>query len=75
MLTLSIITPGTPEKSYEVTKVFLPGVEGSFEVLRGHAPMIAALGKGRVRWDDGEFRIASGVVHVKDNMVRVIAEE
>lgn len=75
MLKLSIITPGTAEKTFEATKVFLPGLVGSFEVLKGHAPLIAALGEGIVRWDGGEFNISSGVVEVRDNVVKVIAEE
>lgn len=75
MMTLSIITPRSAEKTFEVTEVFLPGVAGNFEVLRGHAPLIAALGEGKVRWNGGEYHISSGVVQVENNLVKVIAEE
>lgn len=71
---LRIITPGMQERTFEATKVFFPGIDGSFEVLSGHAPLIAALGKGQVRWDDGSQEIASGFVEVRDNVVKVVAE-
>ncbi len=71
---LRIITPGTRERTFEVTKVFFPGVDGSFEVLAGHAPLIAALGEGLVRWDGGSEKIRSGFVEVRDNVVKLVAE-
>lgn len=71
---LRIITPKAPETTAEVTRVFLPGVCGNFEVLRGHAPLLAALGEGLVRWDDGQVRISSGFAEVKDDVIKVTAE-
>lgn len=59
----------------EAAKVFLPGVCGSFEVLRGHAPMVAALGAGEVRWDGGSVHISSGFVEVGNDVVKVVAEQ
>lgn len=71
---LRIITPGMQEKTFEVSKVFFPGLDGSFEVLSGHAPLIAALGKGQVRWDDGSQEISSGFVEVRDNVIKLVVE-
>lgn len=39
----------TPEKTLfkgEVESVTLPGVDGSFQLLNNHAPIVSALGKG-----------------------------
>lgn len=71
---LRIITPGMQEKIFEATKVFFPGLDGSFEVLSGHAPLVAALGRGQVRWDGGSQEIASGFVEVRDNVIKIVAE-
>jgi len=48
---LEIITPEMKVFSGEVDAVQLPGLDGSFQVLRGHAPIIAALQKGKVKVD------------------------
>ena len=44
----------TPDKELfhgEIVQVILPGKEGSFGVLKNHAPLIASLAKGRVKVD------------------------
>ncbi len=64
-----------------------PGVEGSFEVLRNHAPMIAAFGVGMlvVKTDDAHrfadvfedriiFATSGGFLEVLNNRVTVLAE-
>lgn len=72
---LNIITPRAAEQTFDVSKVFLPGVDGSFEILPGHAPLVAALGKGAIRWDEsGSWSVESGFVEVRDNVVKVVAE-
>lgn len=48
---LEIITPETKIFKGEVDAVQLPGLDGSFQVLKGHAPIISALGKGTVKID------------------------
>jgi F-type H+-transporting ATPase subunit epsilon len=48
---LEIITPETKIFTGEVEAVQLPGLDGSFQVLKGHAPIISALGKGKVKID------------------------
>lgn len=48
---LEIITPDTKIFKGEVDAVQLPGLDGSFQVLKGHAPIISALGKGTVKID------------------------
>ncbi len=46
---LEIITPETKIFAGEVDAVSLPGLDGWFQVLKGHAPIISALGKGKVK--------------------------
>ena len=48
---LEIITPEIKVFSGEVDAVQFPGLDGSFQVLAGHAPIIAALQKGKVKVD------------------------
>ncbi|MCS6991905.1 MAG: ATP synthase F1 subunit epsilon [Chitinophagales bacterium] len=75
---LEILTPEQRIYSGEVTSVSLPGSEGSFQVLRNHAPLIAALKAGTVRYaaSGKEYRvqISGGLVEVLKNRVTVLAE-
>lgn len=48
---LEIITPESKIFSGDVEAVQLPGLDGSFQVLKGHAPIISALSKGKVKVD------------------------
>jgi F-type H+-transporting ATPase subunit epsilon len=48
---LEIITPEFKVFKGEVDAVQLPGLDGSFQVLKGHAPIISALKKGSVKID------------------------
>ena len=72
---LNIITPRSAGSSIEVSKVFFPGVEGSFEILSGHAPIVAALKEGDIRWDSGSLHIRSGFVQVENNVITAVVEE
>ena len=48
---LEIITPEAKLFSGEVVSVQLPGVEGSFQLMNNHAPIISALSKGTIKLD------------------------
>lgn len=48
---VEIITPETRIFSGEATAVQFPGLDGSFQVLNGHAPIISALAAGTVKVD------------------------
>ncbi len=76
---LEIITPEKTIFSGEVEMVQLPGLDGLFAILNNHAPMIAALGKGRVKITEGTknprfFEISGGILEVLKNKVLVLAE-
>ncbi len=46
---LEIITPESQIFKGDVESVQFPGLEGSFQVLKGHAPIISALRDGDVK--------------------------
>lgn len=76
---LEIITPESTLFSGEIQLVRLPGVQGSFEILQNHAPLISILGIGKIKVKDIEgvvswFDISGGVVEVNNNTVRVLVE-
>ena len=48
---LEVITPENKIFTGEVEAVQLPGLDGSFQVLKGHAPIISALMEGKVKVD------------------------
>jgi len=48
---LEIITPEAGIFKGEAEAVQFPGLDGSFQVLNGHAPIISALSKGNVKVD------------------------
>ncbi len=82
-LTLDIVAPNDRVFQGTASAVRAPGVEGSFAVLRGHAPMIAAFGVGPliVTTDDGgggdgriAFATSGGFLEVIDDTVTVLAE-
>jgi len=46
---LEIVTPEVILYSGEVTSVAVPGVNGEFQMLDNHAPIVSTLGKGNVK--------------------------
>jgi len=77
---LEIITPDKTVYEGEVEYVQLPGSEGSFGILKNHAPIIASLGKGELNFTDNKnqkqsIKINGGVVEVLNNKISVLAEQ
>lgn len=76
---LEIVTPEEILYKEEVQFMVAPAVEGEFGVLKNHAPLVATLKIGVLRYQDpagNEFQIAisGGFVEVVDNVARVLAE-
>ena len=75
---LRILTPARTLFQGDVEHVQAPGSEGSFGVLARHAPLVAALGTGRLSFDDrsGQRQLATsgGFVEVAADGVTVLAE-
>jgi F-type H+-transporting ATPase subunit epsilon len=77
---LNIITPDTVLYAGEnVHLVQLPGLDGSFEIMNNHAPLISVLRKGKIKVEvKGDnpvfFEVNGGVIEVLENHVLVLAE-
>ncbi|WP_346316250.1 ATP synthase F1 subunit epsilon [Chitinophaga sp. YIM B06452] len=76
---LEILTPERKLYTGEVYGVQLPGTDGSFEVLDRHAPLIAALGKGKMKVlkdksHSEQYTIEGGFVEVLNNKATVLVE-
>ena len=78
---VEIVTPDSTIFTGEnVGLIQLSGIDGSFEVLNNHAPLISVLQKGRIKLiNKGEkeehfFEIKGGVIEVLNNKVLVLAE-
>ena len=76
---VQIITPDKTLFEGEAKLVQLPGLDGSFELLKNHAPLISALKKGSVKIKteaekEQFFEIRGGVIEVIKNKVLILAE-
>ena len=82
---LEVVTPDATHFQGEVDQATFPGSDGSFQVLNNHAPLIATLGKGELRFkvhyeahhvkDEEEILfVDGGVVEVLNNRIIVLAE-
>ncbi|MCZ4693439.1 MULTISPECIES: ATP synthase F1 subunit epsilon [Ancylomarina] len=76
---LEIVTPEKKMFSGEVDLIQLPGISGSFEILKNHAPIISTLDRGviKIKTSDGQevlFEVDGGVVECKKNIVTVLAD-
>ncbi len=58
---LEIVSPEAKLFSAEVTSVTLPGVDGSFQILNNHAPIVSILGEGVVKITASSFAFAKDV--------------
>lgn len=56
---LEIVTPEASIVSGEVVSVTVPGVDGEFQMLNNHAPIVSVLQKGKVKFE-GNPTIAEG---------------
>jgi F-type H+-transporting ATPase subunit epsilon len=77
-LRVSIVSPESTLYEGEADLVVVPAWDGQLGILRGHAPLLALLGKGplRVRAADGEhrFEIDGGFLQVANDHVAVLSE-
>lgn len=76
---LEIVTPEERLFKDEAQFVVVPEVYGELGVMRNHAPMIAALGVGIMRYTDAsgaikKVALSGGFMEVMNNEVRVLAE-
>ncbi|MCH2042572.1 MAG: ATP synthase F1 subunit epsilon [Saprospiraceae bacterium] len=77
---LIVLTPDEKAFEGEVERVVLPGVDGDFEVLVNHAPLISALGEGEVMITAADkqvtkMKISGGFFEVLNNNLSLAAEQ
>jgi F-type H+-transporting ATPase subunit epsilon len=78
-MTIEIVTPDTTIFTGEISLAQLPGLDGSFEIMNNHAPLISVLKKGRIKLIDLQnqtqfFEVNGGVVEVLKNKILILAE-
>lgn len=76
---LEVVTPEQILFKDEVQFLVAPAVEGELGILRNHAPMVAALKIGVLRYKDVDgntkrMALSGGFIEVIDNTARVLAE-
>ena len=76
---LKIVTPSGTALERDVNYVNLPTPGGSVGILSNHAPMLCAVGAGRLkcRFEGGELSVSvsGGVASVQDNELTVLTEK
>jgi F-type H+-transporting ATPase subunit epsilon len=78
---LIVLTPDKKVFEGKVNKISAPGVEGEFEVLENHAPLVSSLGMGSVLITPADSKelinliIQSGFIEVLDNKVSLLVME
>jgi F-type H+-transporting ATPase subunit epsilon len=77
-LTLELATPTRMVVTAQVDEVVVPGSEGYFGVLPGHAPFLATLGIGELTYRVGreEYHVAvsGGFAEVRNDKVIILAD-
>ncbi len=78
-MNVKIIKPDSTLYEGEAKLVQLPGIDGLFEILNNHAPIISALQKGKIRIVDNNdqtllFDILAGVVKSEKNSVLLLVQ-
>ena len=75
---LTIVTPDGQVFNDQVEAMVAPGELGSFGVLPGHAPMVAALRPGRLsvtcRGERRHFNLGAGVAEIGRGQVVILAD-
>ena len=78
VLAFEIVTPERKILTAEVSELVIPGIEGYFGVLPGHAPFLTKLGVGEISYKDAAgthfLAAADGFVEVLPDRVTVLAQ-
>jgi len=77
-LTLEIITPEKPIFKDQIESVTIPGTQGSFQILKNHAPIISSFEIGIIKVkkaaSETYYTTSGGTVEVSHNKVLVLAD-
>lgn len=74
MMELEVVTPQRSLLKTLCDSVTLPGTLGEFQVLEGHAPLLAALKPGTLLYGDQKLMVAEGYAEIDAKRVSVICE-
>ena len=55
---LEIVSPEASLFSGEITSIAVPGVDGDFQILNNHAPIVSILQKGTIRIVASSFNLS-----------------
>jgi F-type H+-transporting ATPase subunit epsilon len=72
-MNLTILTPEQELFNGPVKSIKVPAIGGQFEILKRHAPVVAALEKGKIRVTD--LKDESTVYTIEDGYVEVLNDE
>ena len=75
---LEIVSPEATLFAGDVTSVTVPGINGEFQMLKDHAPIVSLLQEGKVKISgnislEREYA-SSGTIELKNNKVIVLAD-
>jgi F-type H+-transporting ATPase subunit epsilon len=75
---VSVLSPEQTVYEGDATSVVAPAWNGQLGILRGHAPLMALLGDGVLRIENGRetlrFQVSGGFLQVVDNVITVLSE-
>ena len=80
MLHFELVTPEKLLRSEDVHMVVVPGIEGDFAVLEGHAPFMTVMRAGELRIHSslttvsGRIAIEGGFAEVNEQGLTILAE-
>ncbi|OIP01465.1 MAG: ATP synthase F1 subunit epsilon [Bacteroidetes bacterium CG2_30_33_31] len=78
-MNVEIISPDKSIFKGELNLIQLPGIDGSFEIMDHHAPLVSILKKGKIKLVDAKkkvdfIEINGGVIEVLNNYVKILVE-
>ncbi|NLX89109.1 MAG: F0F1 ATP synthase subunit epsilon [Syntrophomonadaceae bacterium] len=76
---LEVVTPERVLQSKQVSFTVVPAIDGELGIMKNHAPLVAALNIGVLRYVDEsgspkKMAVSGGFIEVLDNEARVLAE-
>ena len=81
MLNFQLVTPTRLEREESVHMVVVPGAEGDFGVLEGHAPLMSTVRDGELAIyrtagaDPERLRLQGGLAEVGEHGLTILAEQ
>jgi F-type H+-transporting ATPase subunit epsilon len=76
---VTVISPEASIFDGEADALTAPAYDGRVGILSGHAPFMTLLGRGPLIVNSGgtshRFRVEGGFLQVRNNIVRVVAEQ